>query len=60
MDPIEFQSLAPHDYAIAAAALEQADQLAADRQRARDDRLAGRTAGLTAQAITRWIARNFR
>ncbi|WP_170866939.1 hypothetical protein [Nocardioides lianchengensis] len=45
---------------LVTAVLEKAQQIRQDREKALADYLAGKTAGLTARSITRWIARAFK
>lgn len=60
VDPLTFLAQHPDDLAITAAVVQKAEDLRAERERALVEALSTRTAGLTAQAITRWIARNFK
>lgn len=59
LDPLAFLALAPPDYLLVQAALERAYEEDERRQRAHADYLSARTAGLTVQALTKWIAKNF-
>lgn len=60
LDPLAFLALHTDDYAIVVAALNRAQKMTADRDKGMADYQSARTAGLTAQAITRWIAKAFR
>lgn len=57
---MRFLALSRDDYAIAVAVLEHARKNRAEQRKRDTDYAAGRTAGLTAQAITRWFARAFK
>ncbi|GAB3867389.1 hypothetical protein GCM10028801_41270 [Nocardioides maradonensis] len=59
-DPLQFLGYAPEDYDVAIAVLERAQKIRADELKWFADYVSGRTAGLTSQAITKWIARAFR
>jgi hypothetical protein len=59
-DPIQFLAYDPEDLAVAMAVLKHAQQKRADELKWFGDYIAGRTAGLTAKAITRWFGRMFR
>lgn len=60
LDPVEFLSRSPGDYLVTALALEKAEDIAAERRKQLADYQSASTAGMTARAITKWIARNFR
>ena len=58
IEPLEFLALAPDDFLIAQEVVKQAHQLRADQDRKQADYISARTAGLTAQAITKWLGKN--
>ena len=60
INPLWFLGLAPHDYVVAAAAVAKAQELRDKQARGLADYQSSKTAGLTARAITRWIARSFK
>ena len=59
-DPLRFLGLHPDDQKIVAQVITEAQKIRHDRDKNVADYLAGKTAGLTARSITRWIARSFR
>jgi hypothetical protein len=59
-DPLRFLGLHPQDQELVAAVLNRAQEIRTERERGIADYVSGRTAGLTARAITRWIARAFK
>ncbi|SDC46291.1 hypothetical protein SAMN05421872_102349 [Nocardioides lianchengensis] len=59
-DPLRYLGHHPDDLVLVTAVLEKAQQIRQDREKALADYLAGKTAGLTARSITRWIARAFK
>lgn len=60
LDPLRVLAADPDDAAIIHAGLTLAVERRAQEMRALADYHSGRTAGLTARSITRWIARSFR
>ena len=60
LDPLSYLALSADDFQVVTAVLNRTTQLVDQRQRALADYQAGRTAGLTAQAITRWFGRTFK
>lgn len=57
LDPLTFLGLHPDDYRLTVAVVDRAQRLREDAAVALADRQAARTAGLTAQAITKWLGR---
>ena len=57
-DPLEFLALEEHDARLVWRVLEERRRLEEERDRGRLDYLASRTAGLTAQSITKWLGKN--
>lgn len=60
MDPLAYLGLHPRDAALVTAAMNEAQQARADHEKNLADYVSGKTAGLTARSITRWIARAFK
>jgi len=59
-DPLRYLGLHPDDFELVTAVLKKAQQLRQDSEKSLADYQAGKTAGLTARSITRWIARAFK
>ncbi|MGX9348160.1 hypothetical protein [Microbacterium sp. KNMS] len=57
-DPLAYLALEADDARLAGHILAERVRLEEERDRGRMDYLAGRTAGLTAQAITKWLGKN--
>lgn len=58
LDPLEYLGLSPSDFQITSAVVEEAHRLRTEQMQQQADYVSARTAGLTAQAITRWLAKN--
>lgn len=57
LDPLAFLALEQDDFRLVNRILEKRSQLEEERERGRLDYLASKTAGLTAQSITRWLSK---
>lgn len=57
-NPLAYLALEESDARLANKILEEAVRQAEERERGRLDYLASKTASMTAQAITKWFARN--
>lgn len=58
IDPLEYLGQAPADFEITTAVIAEAHRLRVEEAKQHADYLSARTAGLTAQAITRWLGKN--
>ncbi|WOF23844.1 hypothetical protein N8K70_03950 [Microbacterium betulae] len=57
-DPIAFLALEEDDFRLMNLIIAERARIDEERDRGRMDYLAGKTAALTAQAITRWLGKN--
>lgn len=60
LDPIWLTGLHPEEFAFTVAALNRAQEMTRENDKNRADYLSGKTAGLTARSITRWLSRALR
>lgn len=58
LDPLTFLTLAEGDQRVLTAVLEERAQIDAERRKGDFDYLASRTASLTVEQMTRWLAKS--